>query len=147
METIVEHGGEIFGNAAHAASADRFDPGLFDGFEHGARLLAAGRELAMDAGIMAGEPQCDRIGMPANNRGLALVEPPRRLRQARLAADKPWPLRSKIDFKIAFAGDRLEANSDRALERLGRSFFRFALGFDVRRHAFLPLPVYGKGSG
>src|SRR5689334_24234929 len=102
----------------------------------------------MDAGIMAGEPQCDRVGMPANNRGLALVKPPGRFRQARLAADKPRPLRSKIDFKIAFAGDRLEANSDRALERLGRSFFRRALGFDVRRHALLPLPLLrGEGWG
>ena len=50
MEAVVEHGGEIFCDAAHAARADRLDAGLFDGLEHRARLLAAGRELAVHAG-------------------------------------------------------------------------------------------------
>ena len=65
---------------------------LLDGFEHRARLLAAGRELAMHGRIVAGEPQRDRIGMAAHDRGLALVEPARRLRQPRLAAGEAGTL-------------------------------------------------------
>jgi hypothetical protein len=92
MEAVVEHGGEIFRDPAHATRANRFDPCLFDGFEYGARLLAAGRQLAMHRRVMAGEPQRDRVGMTANDCSLALVQSPRRLRQTRLAADEPGPL-------------------------------------------------------
>jgi hypothetical protein len=73
MEAIVEHGGEIFRNAAHAARSNRFDPSLFDGFEYSARLLAARRQLAMNRRVMAGEPQRDRVGMTANDCRLAFV--------------------------------------------------------------------------
>ena len=86
MEAVVEHGGEIPRDSAHAARADRLDAGLLDRFEHRARLLAAGHELAMHRRIVTGEPQRDRIGVAAHDRGLALVEPARRLRQPRLAA-------------------------------------------------------------
>ena len=109
METVVEHGGEILRDAAHAARADRLDPRLLDGFEHRARLLAAGHELAMHRRIVAGEPQRDRIGMAAHDRGLALVEPARRLRQPRLAAGKPRPLGGEGDFEVGLAGDRAQA--------------------------------------
>jgi hypothetical protein len=73
MEAVVEHGGEIFRDAAHAARSNCFDPGLFDGFKYGARLLAPRRQLAMDRRIMAGEPQRDRVGMAAYDCRLAFV--------------------------------------------------------------------------
>ena len=68
---VLEHGGEIVGDADHAARADRLDARLLDRLEHGARLLAAGHELAVHGGVMAGEPQRDRIGMAAHDRGIA----------------------------------------------------------------------------
>jgi hypothetical protein len=92
VETVVQHGGEILGDAAHAARADGLDAGLFDGIEHRARLLAAGHELAMHRRVVTGEPQRDRIGVAAHDGRLALVEAARRLRQARLAAGQPRPL-------------------------------------------------------
>ncbi len=95
VKAVVEHGGEIFGDAAHAARTDRLDAGLLDGFEHGARLLAAGRQLAMHARIVTGEPQRDGIGVAAHDRRLALVEPARRFRQPRLAAGQARDARTR----------------------------------------------------
>jgi hypothetical protein len=89
---------------------------------------------------MAGEPQRDRVGMAANDCSLALVQSPRRLRQTRLAADKPRPFRGKVDFEIALAGNRFEANSDGALKGLGRSFLRCAFRFDVGAHLSIVIP-------
>ena len=132
MEAVVEHGGEILRDAAHAARADRLDARLLDRFEHRARLLAAGHELAMHRRIVTGEPQRDRVGVAAHDRGLALVEPARRLRQPRLAAGKAGPLGGERDLEIALAGDRPQADADRALERLGRRFLGGVLGLDVR---------------
>ena len=134
MKAVVEHGGEILGDAAHAARADRLDTGLFDRLEHRARLLAAGREFAMHGRIVTGEPQRNRIGMAAHDRGLAFVQPPRRLRQARLAAGKPGPLRGEADLEIALAGNGAQTDADRALERLGRRFLGGALRLDIRGH-------------
>ncbi len=134
VETVVEHGGEIFGDAAHAARADRLDAGLLDRFEHRARLLAAGHELAVHGRIVTGEPERNRIGVAAHDRRLALVEPPRRLRQPRLAAGEPRPLGGERNFEIALAGDRAQANADRALERLGRRFLGGGFGLDVGGH-------------
>ena len=65
MKTVVEHGGQILGHAAHAAGTYGFDSGLFDCFEHGARLLAARRQLPMHCRVVAGKPQRDRIGVTA----------------------------------------------------------------------------------
>ena len=48
VEAVVEHGGEILGDAGHAPRADRLDAGLLDRLEHGARLLPA-RHAAGDA--------------------------------------------------------------------------------------------------
>ena len=50
VKAVVEHGGEILGDAVHAPRADRLDPRLFDRLEHRARLLAAGRKLRCTAG-------------------------------------------------------------------------------------------------
>ena len=80
METIVEHGGEIGLDAAHAPRADRFDAGLLDGFEHRTGLLAAGHELAMHRRIVTGDPQRDRVGMTAHDCRFPFVEPARGLR-------------------------------------------------------------------
>ena len=128
MKAVVEHGGEILRHAAHAARADRLDAGLLDGLEYRARLLAAGRELAMHRRVVTGEPQRDRIGMAAHDRRLAFVEPARRLRQPRLAAGQAGALGGEAHFEIALAGDRAQADADRALERLGRRFLRGTFG-------------------
>jgi hypothetical protein len=91
VKTVVEHGGKIFGDTTHAAGPDCLNASLFDRFEHGTGLLAARRQLSMHGAIMAGEPQGDGVGMTANDCGLALIKPPRRLRQAGFAASKAGP--------------------------------------------------------
>ena len=141
MEAVVEHGGEIGLHAAHAARADRLDARLLDRIEHRARLLAARRELAMHRRIVTGEPQRDRIGVTAHDRGLALGEPARRLRQPRLVGGKAGTLGGKADLDIAPAGNRAQANADRALERLGRRFLGRIFCLDVRGHRCLPRPA------
>ena len=72
MEAVVEHGGEVLLHAAHAARADRLDAGLFHGLEHGARLLSAGRELAVYSCVVTGKLERDGVGVAAYDRGLAL---------------------------------------------------------------------------
>ena len=54
----------IVGDALHGARADRLDPGLLDGVEDGARLLAFGRQLGVDAACR-GRP----ASAPWNRRG------------------------------------------------------------------------------
>ena len=112
MEAVVEHGGEIVRDAGHAARADRLDARLLDRIEHRARLLAAGHELAMHRRIVAGEPQRDRIGVAAHDRGFALGELARRLRQPRLAAGKARPLGGEADLEVGLAA-RSRAGSRR----------------------------------
>ena len=70
VKTVVEHGREILRDARHAARPDRLDAGLLDRLEHGARLLPAGDELAMDQRVVAGELERDRVGMAAHDRGI-----------------------------------------------------------------------------
>ena len=65
---------------------------LLNRLEHRTRLLAAGREPAMDIGIVTGEPQRDRIRMPAHDRGVLPRQFSRRLGQPRLAGDQPRAL-------------------------------------------------------
>ena len=84
MVAVLEHGREVVGDARHAPRADRLDAGLLDGVEHGARCLRLRREPAMDAGVVAGEPQRHRIGVAAHDRDVLPVELARRLGQARL---------------------------------------------------------------
>ena len=66
---VLEHRGEIVGDARHAPRADRLDARLLDRVEHRARLLAFRRKRAVHAAIVAGEPQRHRIGMAAHDRG------------------------------------------------------------------------------
>jgi hypothetical protein len=91
VKTVVEHGGKIFGDTTHAAGPDCLNASLFDRFEHSAGLLAARRQLTMHRRVMAGEPQGDSVGMTTNDCSLALIKPPRRLRQAGFAASKAGP--------------------------------------------------------
>ena len=128
MEAVVDHGGEIFRDARHAARADRLDARLLDRLEHRARLLAARHQLAMHRRIVAGELERDRIGMAAHDRGLGPGELARRLRQPRLAADHAGPLGRERHLELGLARDRAQAAGDRALERLGRGFLGGALG-------------------
>ena len=112
---VVEHGGKILRHALHAPRADRFDARLLYCLEHGAALLAAGNELAMNGGVVTGHPQRDRIGMAAHNRGVFPVQLARRLRQPRLAAGEAGPLGRKRNLKLRLARDaRAGSRSPRA---------------------------------
>jgi hypothetical protein len=77
MKSIVEHGREVLGNARHAACADRLDAGLLDCLEYGARLLPARHELAMHHGVVAGELECDRVGVTADDCRIRAADVPR----------------------------------------------------------------------
>ena len=135
MELVVEHGGEILGDALHAARPDRLDAGLLDRLEHRARLLAARQQAAVNGVVVAGHAQRDRVGMAAHDRGIGRRELARRLRQPRLAARHAGPFGRERDLKLGLARDRAQAAGHRALERLGRGFLGRGLGFDVRGHA------------
>jgi hypothetical protein len=84
MVAVLEHGREIVGDARHAPRPDRLDPRLLDRVENRARGLSLRREAAMDAGVVAGEPERHRIGVAADDRDVLAVELARRLGQARL---------------------------------------------------------------
>src|SRR6185437_11350404 len=134
MEAVVKHGGEVLGDATHAPRADRLDAGLLNSLEYSTRLLTAGHKLAMHRRIVTGEPQRHRVGVAAHDRSLALVETARRLRQPRLAAGEARALGSKRDLDVVLAGNRPQANTDGALERLSRRFLGRGFGLDVRTH-------------
>ena len=112
----------IFGDARHAARADRLDARLLDRLEHAARLRVARHQLAMHFRIVAGEFQRDRIGVAAHDRGIAPRHLARRLRQPRLARRQAGALGGERHFQLRLARDRAQAAGDRALERLGRGF-------------------------
>ena len=74
-DTVVEHRGQIRGDAFHPPRPDRLDPRLLDRVEQRARRLVLRRMAAMDRVVVAGEPQRHRIGEPrriAASRGLGL---------------------------------------------------------------------------
>ena len=73
VELVVEHGGEILGDALHAPRADRLDARLLDRLEHRARLLAARHQAAMHGGVVAGDAQRDGVGVAAHDRGVRLA--------------------------------------------------------------------------
>ena len=134
METVIEHGRQILGDARHPPCPDGLHAGLLDRVEYRACLLSAGHQLAMDHRIVTGELECNGVGMAAHDRGIRSAQLSRRLRQARLAADDAGPLRREGDFELGFARDRAQAPGDRALERLGRRLLRGIPRLDVGRH-------------
>ena len=135
MEFLVEHRGEVLGDAVHAPRADRLDAGLLDRLEHRARLLAGRLQAAMHRRIVAGQPQRDRIGVAAHDRRFRAGELARRLGQADLAAHQAGALGGEGDFQLRLARDGAQAAGDRALERLGRRVLRRRFGFAVGGHA------------
>ncbi|MGY4328969.1 hypothetical protein ACVWWG_003386 [Bradyrhizobium sp. LB7.2] len=90
MEMVVEHRGEVFGNARHAARADRLDAGLLNRLEHAARLRIARHQLAMQFWIVTGELERDGIGVAAHDGGITLGHFSRGLRQP-----PPCPARAR----------------------------------------------------
>ena len=138
MKAVVDHGGDVLGHTRHAPRPDRFDAGLLDRLEHRARGLTAGHKLAVHVGIMTGQLERNRIGIPAHDCGLGGVKLARRLRQPRLAAHDAGTLGREADLEIGFARDRAHAAGHRALERLGRAFLGGRLRLDVRGHDLGP---------
>src|SRR3954468_23281244 len=109
MEAVVQHGCEIAGHALHAARADCLHARLLDGLEHGARLLAAGLQLAMERPIVTRDAQRDGVGVTAYDRGFGGVKLARRLRQARLATSETRPLGRERHVEVVLARDRAQA--------------------------------------
>ena len=134
MEMVVEHRGEIFGDARHPPRAERFNPGLLDSFEYAAGLRISRHQLAVHFGIVAGEFQRDRVGVTAHDRGIAPGHFARRLRQPRLAWRQPRPLGRERHLKLRLSRDRAQAGGHRALERLGRRLLGAGAEFGVGRH-------------
>ena len=54
---VIQHGGDVGGDAFHAAGADAFDAGLLDRFKDGAGRLAFRQIAAMDPLVMAGKTE------------------------------------------------------------------------------------------
>ena len=135
LVAIVEHGVEIGGDALHAARADRLDARLLDGVEGRAGARDLRRQAPMHLDVVAGEPQRHRIGVAAQDRGIARVEPARRIGQPRFGArpglDQARALGRIDDFKAGAFGERAQASGDRAFERLLRAF-HFRRRFCVR---------------
>ena len=122
MVAVVEHRGQIGGDALHAARADRLDPRLLDRVEQRARSRILRRVAAMDRVVVAGEPQRHRIGEAAQDRRLARIGLARRLGQARARPVRPADQRGLVggegDFEFGMARHRARAGGERALERL-----------------------------
>ena len=124
MVAVVEHRGQVRGHALHAARADRLDPRLLDRVEQARAPRLLRRMPAVDRVVVAGEPQSQRIGEPANDRGLARIGLARRLGQPRLGAFRAGDERRLVggigDFELGMARQRARAGRKRALERLVR---------------------------
>ena len=83
MKPVVEHRVEIARDALHPARPYRLDARLFDGIEHRARGWRLRGQPPMHIHVVAGEPQCHRIGVPAQNSGFPRIELARGFRQPR----------------------------------------------------------------
>jgi hypothetical protein len=126
---VLEHGGEIAGHPVHAQRADRLDAGLLDRIEDGAGVAPLGGVGAVDAGVMAGEAECDRVADAAGDGDVAPGHAPGRIGQARLVAGEHRPVGGEGDLEVGRAGDGAHAAGDRPLEGLGRPFGRPGAGF------------------
>ncbi len=116
-------------------ATDRLDARLLDRLEHGAALLAAGNELAVNGGIMTGHPQRHRIGMTAHDGGVfadsacAAAPASRALPPAR-----PGRSAAKETLKLGLTRNGAQAAAYRALERLVWELPGLGLGFGIRGH-------------
>ena len=117
---LLEHGGEVVGDACHAVGAERLDARLFDRIEDGAGIAAAGRVGAMDRGVVAGQAQRQRIADAAGDGDVVGGHLARRLGQARLHLRQHRPVGGERHLQLRLAGNGAHAAGHRALERLGR---------------------------
>ena len=121
-QPIIEHGGEVGGDARHALGADRLHPCLLDGIETRTTRGRLRGQSAMHLGIVAGETQRHGIGVAAHDRGILRIEPSRRLGQpcfrAFRGADQAGALWRVGHLELGVARHRTHATSDRPLERL-----------------------------
>ena len=129
---VLQHRGQIAGDARHAARADGLDARLLDGVEHGAGGLVLRGELAVHARVVTGELEGERIRMAAHDGGFPGRQLAGGLGQARLRAfaraDEAGPLGGVGDFEFLQARQGAHAAGDCALERLLRGFgFRAGL--------------------
>ena len=89
LEAVLEHGAEVLRDAFHPAGADRLDTRLLDGVEDGTGLRRLRQQPAVHIGVMAGEPQRDRIGIAALDRGILLRKLARRLGEPHAGGGAP----------------------------------------------------------
>ena len=115
-ELVLEHGAEIFGDALHGAGADRFDACLLDGVVDGACLLALGRQLGVDAHVVAGPPERHGIAEPAGDRDVVARRLLRKVGQPRAVPRQRRLVLGESDLQLVVAGDRAHADADGALE-------------------------------
>ena len=122
MVAVVEHRGEVRGDALHAPCADRLDARLLDRVEQRARHRIDRRKATVDRVVVAGQAQRHRIGEAAQNRRLARIGLARRLGQACShalgAADQGGLVGGEGDLQLGMARHRARARGERALERL-----------------------------
>ena len=112
---VVEHRGQVRGDALHAARADRLDARLLDRVEQRARRRALRRVAAVDRVAVTGEAQGKRVREAADDRRLAWIGLARRLGQARLDA-----LRSGDERRLVGRVSDLELGMARERPRAGR---------------------------
>ena len=116
---VLEHRAEIVGDAGHGAGADRLDARLLDGVVDGARLLALGRELRVDAEIVAGALQRHGIAEAARHRDVGGGRLLGQLGQPGAVAGQRRLVLGEGDLELVVAGDRAHADRDGALEAVG----------------------------
>ena len=99
MIAVVEHRGQVRGDALHPAGPDRLDPRLLDRVEQRPRRGVLRRVPAVDRVVVAGEPQREGIGEPAKDGGLARIGLARRLGQPGLRPLRPGHQRGLVGGK------------------------------------------------
>ena len=121
---VVEHGGEVRGDALHAAGADGFHPRLLDRVEQRARGGVLRRVALVDRLVVTGEAQGHGISEAAQDRRLARIGLARRLRQPRLGAvrarDQRRLVGREVDLEIRTLRHGARGRGERPLERLVR---------------------------
>jgi hypothetical protein len=138
MKALVEHCGEILGNAIHAPRTDRLDARLLNRLENSTRLLACRLQAPMQRRVVAGKPQRNGIGVAADDCGFSLAELAGRLRQTDFPAHQAGPLGRERYLEVRLAREGTNTAGHRALERLGRRFLRSRLALDIGGHSSAP---------